>query len=505
MISDRDLDDLRPVLEIVVSRADELTHRWIEWVAQHPDILRTIPKTEADDVLTRTPAAALRYLLQKNIAGYQAEVESVGRISARRAVPLGSLLAFTDSFWGIVRQMVLEERPEKMPTAIAAVFDRLVRFAGICLELSYHKWWSVRVKPRIHLLDDDAPATPGRPGGNFHGLVGKSAVMFELYDRIESVAASGAIVLIVGETGTGKEWVAHAIHEVSRPAGSPFIAVNCAAIPKDLIESELFGYVKGAFSGANAAKHGLFQEASGGTLFLDEITEMSVDGQSKLLRVLQEKAARPVGGNREMPVDASVIASTNLDPEAAAAAGALRKDLYYRLQACRLEIPPLRTRPEDIPILVDHFIALFGQQVRRSMRVEGVSPRALAVLTAYPWPGNVRELANVIEGAIVFGKHRQIRVRDLPREISSGQAPSATRPGHPEKLGSATGSSNGILAELREDAVREAVEAANGNKVQAAKILGVSRTTLYAYLKRAGEKKVADTPTQVRKFVVSGI
>ena len=197
-------------------------------------------------------------------------------------------------------------------------------------------------------------------------MVGASAAMRQLYDRVEAAGVTRGTILIVGESGTGKELVAHAIHECGPQPGAPFVALNCAAIPKDLIESELFGYKRGAFSGANAEYLGLFRAADGGTLFLDEVTEMSADTQSKLLRAIQERAVRPVGSTREISVDVRLIASTNRDPQEAVKAGRLRDDLYYRLQAGVIQIPPLRERLEDVALLAEHFIELFNARQMRA-------------------------------------------------------------------------------------------------------------------------------------------
>src|SRR6202011_110289 len=218
--------------------------------------------------------------------------------------------------------------------------------------------------------------------------------MRALDKRIESAGQTRGTVLIVGESGTGKELVARAIHECGVDAGAPFVALNCAALPTHLIESELFGYKRGAFSGANTEYLGLFRAAEGGTLFLDEITEMSVETQSKLLRALQEHKVRPVGATAEVTINTRMIASTNRNPEEAVQRGFLRQDLYYRLQAAVLRMPPLRERIEDVKPLAEHFIDFFNEKFPRKVPVVGLDDGALAAMRNYTWPGNVRELSN---------------------------------------------------------------------------------------------------------------
>src|SRR5581483_1801255 len=331
-------------------------------------------------------------------------------------------------------------------------------------------------------LKREAAKLPGSARNRFHGLVGASPGMKLLYERIEMAAASSGNLLIVGESGTGKELVARAIHESGPRKGKPFVALNCAALPKDLIESELFGYKKGAFSGANNDHLGLFRAADGGTLFLDEITEMDASTQTKLLRAIQERAIRPVGTTQEQPVNVRLIASTNRDPKAAVASGNLRDDLYYRLQASVLTIPALRDRREDIPLLVDHFIAMFAERFGRE--VGGIERRALEAICNYSWPGNVRELSNTIEAAFTFGRGALIEFGDLPSSITSameqdtpvtkGETPDCPR----------SGGHVPSFAEAERDLIKHALVTTNGNKVAAAELLGISRKKLYAKIEK---------------------
>jgi two-component system, NtrC family, response regulator AtoC len=315
----------------------------------------------------------------------------------------------------------------------------------------------------------------------FYGLVGASPVMRELYERINAVASTRSTVLIIGESGTGKELVARAIHSCSSSPESPFVAFNCAAIPRELIESELFGYKRGAFSGANMEYLGLFRAAEGGTVFLDEITEMSPETQSKLLRALQERTVRPVGSPREVPVDVRIIASTNRDPQKAVKSGQLRDDLSYRLLVNVLDVPPLRDRREDIPLLIDHFITLFNSKLGRHEQITDVDPEARVALESHDWPGNVRELANAIESAFTFCRSKTIALTDLPPAVAR------LRPLRP--LPPALQTRGGVirtLAEVERDLIRQALLSTDGNKAQAARLLGISRKKLYAKIDKYG-------------------
>jgi transcriptional regulator with PAS, ATPase and Fis domain len=301
--------------------------------------------------------------------------------------------------------------------------------------------------------------------------------MRRLYERIEAAGATRGTILIVGESGTGKELVARAIHEVGENPLAAFVPFNCAAIPRELIESELFGHKKGAFSGAAAEYLGLFRAAEGGTLFLDEITEMAPETQSKLLRAIQERAVRPVGSTREIPVEVRLIASTNRDPSEAVRLGVLREDLYYRVQASVLRIPPLNERHEDIPLLVEHFITLFNQKHMRRIPVAGIDDDALEAMRRYEWPGNVRELANAIESAFTFGHDPTIRLEDLPAQVSGASGDSKR---------SISNLPVGTFASAEREIIRRALEATSWNKVQAAKLLRVSRKKLYAKIAKYG-------------------
>jgi len=305
-------------------------------------------------------------------------------------------------------------------------------------------------------------------------LVGGSTPMERVKEIIAKVAATDSPVLIEGESGTGKELVAAAIHRLSVRAKGPFLPVNCSAIPEDLLESEFFGHVRGAFSGAVSDALGLFRGANDGTIFLDEIAELSPALQVKLLRVLQEMQVRPVGSTKAYPVDVRVIAATNRDLDRSIADGRFRQDLYYRLNVVRVSLPPLRARREDIPALVNHFLRRFNRRFRRDVR--GITPEALAALEVYDFPGNVRELENLVERAYAMGAHEQITLADLPTLSPSIATPSAT----------ATAGAIPQLADVEKELILRALAFYRSDKEAAAKALGISRRTIYRRLKEYG-------------------
>ena len=311
---------------------------------------------------------------------------------------------------------------------------------------------------------------------NFTNIIGRSRPMQQVFERLVAASKIDSTVLITGESGTGKELVARAIHYHGTRAKNPFIPVNCGALPRELIESELFGHKKGSFTGATSDAEGLFKASTGGTIFLDEIAEMSKDTQVKLLRALQEKKIRPVGGTEEFAIDIRLIAASNQDMETALKDGSLRDDLYYRLSVITIHLPPLRERREDIPILVQHFINKFNQNFDRT--ITSIDSDALEVMTNYSWPGNVRELENVIEGIFALTQSKTIHLADLPPHIRKDRN-SFIRP-----------VADGTVMSMREAerrAIEAALKAAEGNKSRTALILGISRTQLYKKLEEYSE------------------
>ncbi|HEY1372537.1 MAG TPA: sigma-54 dependent transcriptional regulator [Candidatus Binatia bacterium] len=310
------------------------------------------------------------------------------------------------------------------------------------------------------------------------GMIGRSKPMQELFGLVRSIAETDVTVLIEGETGTGKELIARAIHFQSARRAQPFIGVNCGALSETLLESELFGHEKGAFTGAAAQRKGIFESAHGGTLFLDEIGETSAGTQVKLLRVLQEGELQRVGGRETIKVDVRVVAATNRKLDELVKAGKFRQDLYYRLNVFPLTILPLRERAEDIPPLAAHFIEKSGERLKKIIR--GVTPQAMALLIAWPWPGNVRELENVVQRMIVVAKGADLDVADLPPEMRAEAAAGAAAP--KDLKGIARASADVI----EKKAIADALAASGGNVTRAAKALGVSRATLQNKMKAYG-------------------
>jgi len=337
-----------------------------------------------------------------------------------------------------------------------------------------------RQNVHANLLDGDRPP-----------LVGESPSMKAIYEMIARVADSPSTVLITGESGTGKELIAKALHRGSSRRDRPLIKVNCAAIPKDLVESELFGYERGAFTGAVGSKPGRFELADGGTLFLDEIGEVPVEMQVKLLRALQESEFERVGGIKTLRVDVRLIAATNRDLKALIAEGRFREDLYYRLAVVPIALPPLRDRKEDIPLLVGHFIEKYDQRLGK--RVEEVDAEAMELLRSYPWPGNIRELENLMERSVLFADGPVIHASSLPDALrETGPAPTPLAPvGALGAIAAPSGASMKEIvrqaqAELERELITRALEETAGNVTRAAKRLQISRKSLQVKMKELG-------------------
>ncbi|MDO8434040.1 MAG: sigma-54 dependent transcriptional regulator, partial [Candidatus Binatus sp.] len=314
--------------------------------------------------------------------------------------------------------------------------------------------------------------------GELGPLFGRSLVMRRVITAIERLAQSSASVVITGESGTGKELVARTIHETSPRRSAPYVPVNCAAIPETLMESELFGHERGSFTGADRRKEGCFEAANGGTLLLDEITEMKVELQAKLLRVIEEQKLRRVGGTTEIPLDVRVLAASNRDIEQAVRDGKLRSDLYYRLNVFTITLPPLRERADDIPQLVQMFISHYAQQNHKD--VVGIDSDVMEAFRGHPWPGNVRQLRNVIERALIVCEGRTIRKNDLPEDFRAANSPDG---GFVKiRLGAS-------LGEVEKEMIARTLEFTGGNKTRAADVLGVSAKTLYNKLERFSQQQ----------------
>ena len=305
------------------------------------------------------------------------------------------------------------------------------------------------------------------------GIVGKDPAMQTIYKLIEDIAPTDTSVLIQGESGTGKELVARALHRKSLRREKPFVVINCSAYPSTLLESELFGHEKGAFTGAVRQKTGRFEQASGGTVFLDEIGEVPPSAQIKLLRVLQTQKFERVGGEKTLFVDVRIIAATNKDLLEEVRQGNFREDLYYRLNVIPLHLPPLRKRPNDIPLQARHFLKRFAGEQGKD--IAGFGAETMRRLLLYPWPGNVRELENCIEHAVVLTKGPRIEVYDLPAALQQADEHSAV-----------TGSSQGSIADNEMKLLEETLDECNWNKKEAARRLGISRNTLYRKIRKYG-------------------
>jgi two-component system, NtrC family, response regulator AtoC len=306
----------------------------------------------------------------------------------------------------------------------------------------------------------------------FKNVIGRTSLMFQVYKTIAKVADTKSTVLICGERGTGKELIARSIHYNSQRNHRPFIPVDCASLVETLIESELFGHVRGAFTGASSGKRGLLEEADGGTLFLDEVGNLNLSMQSKLLRFLQEREIKRVGGTESIKVDVRVIAATNQPLEPLVKSGKFREDLFDRLNVVSITLPPLRERKDDIPLLTNHFLQKFSEENHKN--ISHISPEALEIIFQYSWPGNVRELEHTIERAIILSRHPMILPEDLPKKMADEiKDPEILSPGKPLSL-----------RELEKRYVLKVLQETGGNKKKASEILGIDRTTLYRILEK---------------------
>jgi DNA-binding NtrC family response regulator len=319
----------------------------------------------------------------------------------------------------------------------------------------------------------------------FENIVGNGPALRRVLELVEKVADTDSTVLITGESGTGKERIARALHWGSRRADRMFVTVNCGAIPEELLESELFGHVRGAFTNAVSHREGRFSLADGGTIFLDEIGDMSPSLQVKLLRVLQDRTFEPVGSSKTVKVDVRVVAATNQNLEEAIRDGRFREDLFYRLNVIPIHVPPLRERREDVPLLVHHFLDTLAQE--KALQVDGISDEAMSCLCTYDWPGNVRELENLMERLVVLRQQGEIGIADLPETLRTGPAQASPLAPRVPPTGL---SFNDVVSQLEADLILQALEQTRGNKNQAARLLGLNRTTLIEKIK----KKRLDTP-----------
>jgi DNA-binding NtrC family response regulator len=320
----------------------------------------------------------------------------------------------------------------------------------------------------------------------FAGIIGRSSSMLQVFRLIETVCRTNSTVLLSGESGTGKEIVARAIHSLSLRRSRPFVAVNCGAMPEALLESELFGHVRGAFTGADKDKKGLIEAAEGGTVFLDEIGEMPPTMQVKLLRVLQERKYRPVGGTEESSADIRVIAATNRDLPRLVGEGKFREDLFYRLNVIPVRMPALRERVEDIQLIADHFLAKYTREMSKT--IEGFAPDAMSALNAYRWPGNVRELENVVERAVALESERRVAIGTLPENIRTGQPATPRRSDVDDAIAAEGFNLERHLQDIERSHLERALERAGGVQTRAADVLGLSFRQFRYLAKKYGLK-----------------
>jgi DNA-binding NtrC family response regulator len=375
----------------------------------------------------------------------------------------------------------------------AAVVEVLKAGAFFCVNTPYDPEEVVIATSRAFShhdfqTDGEQRGRKTRKTEGFYGIIGNSPKMQKLFRFIDQVAQEGnTSVLILGESGTGKELVARAIHSHGPRRGKNFVPVNCAAIPEDLLESELFGYVKGAFTGANQSKMGRIQYSDGGTLFLDEIGDMKPSLQAKLLRVIQEREFEPVGGIKPIPIDVRIVAATHRNLEDAVAEGRFREDLYYRLNVVPLVVPPLRERREDIPLLIERFVAISNRNRKLSMK--GFTSDAVETLLQYRWPGNVRELENLVQRMAIFFSGKCVTSEDLPDNYkqdtkSAGQDAPLAFPGPELHFGSSGIDFNSMVNQFESQLILHALNLTGNNKREAAKLLNLKRTTLIEKIKR---------------------
>ena len=488
-LCDKEARPLRPLLKNLLELAEPIIEHWTSLYRSRCGERRALEDKEFASLMSPFFGQGVAALLGGDFDLFARLARSLGEQLASRAVPFMEVI------------LALHLCHESIETVCAcemtaAVEASLAKFCHLHATLVAEAYISKQGNSDVRTDGTDDiqgnSTSRGRSSSSFFGMLGASPAMRRLYERLEAIARARGTVLIVGESGTGKELAARAIHNAGMGEDAPFVAVNCPAIPRDLIESELFGHKRGAFSGANLDHVGLFRAAEGGTLLLDEVTEMNLETQSKLLRVLQEYAVRPVGSTVEVPVNVRVIAATNRCPEEAVRLGLLREDLYYRLQAAVINIPPLRERPEDIPLLVSHFIRILGAETARAVPITGVAQDAMAAMLRYPWPGNVRELANAVESAVIFSRGSRIHVKDLPSSVRSCACGPLVSDAATPATGGAdvmrppqTGSTK-TFDESERELIERALAVAGHNKTYAAELLQISRKKLYARMAKYG-------------------
>jgi DNA-binding NtrC family response regulator len=460
-------------------------------------IVDGLPKVVAERVLIVEDDPAARIGLEQLVKswGFVAEAASDGEEALEKVTSFRPAIVITDLVMprmdglGLLRALqqqgadattLLLTAQGTVDTAVEAMKEGAYDYLTKPVDIQRLKILLDKIVERLETMREvKALRRQLREHGTFGSIIGNSPEMRKIYQIIEQASPTGASVLITGESGTGKELVAQTIHQLSPRAPHPFVAINCAAIPETLLESEIFGHEKGAFTGASDRRQGCFELADHGTLFLDEIGEMTATTQVKLLRVLQERKFRRLGGRNEQSVDVRVIAATNIDPAEAVKAGKLREDLYYRLNVFAFRLPPLRERKEDLPLLIQSFINEFNQ--RNQKNVAAVDHQAMRTLEHYAWPGNVRELRNVIERATILCSGPFIESKHLPPVLAEEPPPE-----HQPQLALAPGTT---VEEAERRLILMTLEHTRDNKTRAAEILGISLKTLHNKLNKLRLRK----------------
>jgi transcriptional regulator with PAS, ATPase and Fis domain len=477
LVTFQEFAGFRPVAKALIDHQDSLFGKWHELYSRHFGANRSLSSQTFDLILGRGLEDSIRSIIDADLDRYTSSLSRVGTKLAVRQVPFTEVLTSLHLFWEVVRTDLANVFAFDHIEALT-LFSKFCHHKAILIADAYHREIASSSQVKIRSVTH-GQSRADNSASLFHGIVGHAASMIELFRKIEAAGRTRGSVLIAGESGTGKELIARAIHACSPEPKGRFMALNCAAIPRELMESELFGHRRGAFSGASNDYLGIFRASDGGTLLLDEITEMSPDIQGKLLRALQERTVRPVGSTDEIPVDIRLISSTNRVPEEAVRSGHFRQDLYYRLQAAVLHVPPLRERIEDLALLIPHFIDAVNARGGREP-LKGVAPDALDRMKMYRWPGNVRELSNVIEAAYTFGTSSTIGLKDMPaamiETLETAQMQPVAQP------------SNQTLtyAETEREAIVRALEQTRGNKLRAAALLQISRKRLYSRMAKYG-------------------
>jgi len=462
----------RPLIELLAEIVPATQGALI--LTTEPDEIPPIEREGVSDNARRLPVSrAVIERVLRELVGVLADATDGGAPGGGEPSRVRSLLAAPlVAFEEVLGAIYLESDSPDQPfdEGHLSLLMSIAAVAGTALGYERHAQWLTSENWRLR----------NELAGN-HNIVGQSPAIRAVFQRLARVAPTESTVLITGESGTGKELVAHAIHINSPRADRPFVAINCAAITETLLESELFGYEKGAFTGAVAQKKGRLETAEGGSVFLDEIGELSPALQAKLLRVLQERAFERVGGTRRVAVDFRLIAATNRNLEEAIEQATFRRDLYYRLNVVALVMPPLRERADDIPLLVQYFIRRHSGRVKR--RVNGITPAALACLSKYDWPGNIRELENAIERAVVLGSTDQILLEDLPDAVVEAGTQSAAAA--PASLSSRF---HDVITQSKKDLIIRVFEKAGGNYTAAAQMLGLHPNYLHRLIRNLNLK-----------------